>query len=218
MSVAYMIISEQKPFDELVRCIGNQSVFLFGCSECATLCHSGGKIELIKLEKKLRAINIDVTGWTVLEPACHLTINEGLLSRFDEEIKSADALVVFACGDGTQVVGELFPEKKVISGTNTLFLGVKTDIKSFSRRCNMCGSCIVDEFNGLCPITRCPKHMLNGPCGGSEDGMCEVYSDNPCVWEEIYKKSIIKGNYQSIFLHIHQAHDWSNSQLLKKDR
>ncbi|MDG6219220.1 MAG: methylenetetrahydrofolate reductase C-terminal domain-containing protein [Candidatus Thermoplasmatota archaeon] len=213
-----MIISEQKTFEELLKVIGNQSIFLFGCSECATLCHSGGKIEMMKLEKKLRSVHVNVTGWTILEPACHLTSNEDLFLQFNDEIQKADALVVFACGDGTQVVSELFPDKKVLSGTNTLFLGVKTDIKSFQRRCNLCGTCIVDEYNGICPISRCPKHMLNGPCGGSDDGMCEVYTQIPCVWEEIYKKSLSMGNYQLIFSQIHPAHDWSQSQLLKKER
>ncbi len=213
-----MIISEQKPFDELLKRIGDQSVFLFGCSECATLCHSGGKGELIRLEKKLKDAHVTVTGWVVLEPACSLTSNEKIFDRYKDQIDQADALAVFACGDGTQVVSSLFPKKKVISGTNTLFLGVKSSITTFQRRCNMCGTCIVDEFNGICPITRCPKHMLNGPCGGSEDGMCEVYPDMPCVWEEIEKKSKEMGNYQSIFLDFKPSHDWSQSHLMKKER
>ena len=213
-----MIISEQKPFHELLEKIGNQSVFLFGCSECATLCHSGGKRELLKLKKKLVASHILVTGWTVLEPACSLTNNEKLLEEYKDQINQADILAVFGCGDGTQVVSSLFPDKTVISGTNTLFLGVKSSITSFQRRCNMCGTCIVDEFNGICPITRCPKHMLNGPCGGSEDGNCEVYPEMPCVWEEIKKKSEKVGNYQSIFLDVKPSHDWSQSHVLKKER
>lgn len=213
-----MIISEQKDFGELVNRIGSQSVFLFGCSECATLCHSGGKKELIALEKKFLAEHIVVTGWVVLEPACSLKSNEKLFAQYKQAIDDADFLVVFACGDGNQVVSELFPDKTVISGTNTLFLGVKKKAREFQRQCNMCGTCIVDEFNGLCPITRCPKHLLNGPCGGSEDGKCEVYPDMPCIWEKIYEKSREMGNYHLVFQHIHPAHDWSKSHLLKKER
>lgn len=213
-----MIITEQKSFDELKQKIGSKSVFLFGCSECATLCHTGGKRELIKMEKKLSASNIKVTGWTILEPACSLTSNDKSFTEYKKEINDADVIVVFACGDGNQIVSKLFPSKPVISGTNTLFLGAKVDIKSFQRQCNMCGTCIVDEFNGVCPITHCPKHMLNGPCGGSEDGMCEVYSDMPCVWEKIEEMAHKKGNYHSVFLHIHQSHDWSQSHLMEKKR
>ncbi|MBS3748879.1 MAG: methylenetetrahydrofolate reductase C-terminal domain-containing protein [Candidatus Thermoplasmatota archaeon] len=213
-----MIISEQKPFDELLKKIGRRSVFLFGCSECATLCHSGGKRELLKLKKKLIAAHVNVTGWVVLEPACSLTNNEKIFEQYKDQIEQADALAVFACGDGTQVVNSLFPKKSVISGTNTLFLGVKSTITSYERRCNMCGTCIVDEFNGICPITRCPKHMLNGPCGGSEKGNCEVYPDMPCVWEEIKEKAKKLGNYHLIFLNVQPAHDWSQSQVLKKER
>jgi hypothetical protein len=209
-----MIISKQKSFDELLRRIGNRSVFLFGCSECATICHSGGKKELIQLKKRLLNSQIEVTGWVVLEPACSMAHNDAFFTQFNNEIDDADILLVLACGDGTQFVSELYPQKTVISGTDTLFLGVKTDIKTFQRRCNMCGTCIVDEFNGLCPLTRCPKHMLNGPCGGSDHGYCEVYPDMPCVWEEIEKKSRKSGNYNDIFLQVHPAHDWSKSHLL----
>ena len=212
-----MIISEQKSFDKLLDQVDNQSIFLLGCSECATLCHTGGKKELIQLEKKFLAAHIVVTGWLVLEPACSLTNNEKLLDQYKQEINDADVLIVFACGDGTQIVSELFPSKKVISGTNTLFLGVKTHDRSFHRRCNLCGTCIVDEFNGICPITRCPKHMLNGPCGGSENGKCEVYPEMPCVWEEIERKAREVGNYNHIFLHVFPAHDWSQSHLLKRE-
>lgn len=213
-----MIISEQKPFEELLDRIGSQSVFLFGCSECATLCHTGGKKELLQLEKRFRDAHVPVTGWVVLEPACSLTNNDSLFAKYEKQINKADVLIVFACGDGNQIVSELFPSKTVLSGTNTLFLGAKTSIRTFQRRCNMCGTCIVDEFNGICPITRCPKHMLNGPCGGSENGKCEVYPEMPCVWEEIEQKAHELGNYHNVFLHIHPAHDWSNSHLLKKER
>lgn len=212
-----MIISEQKSFDELLDQVDNQSVFLFGCSECATLCHSGGKKELIYLEKKFRSSHVTITGWAVLEPACSLTNNDKILAEYEHEIQQADLLLVFACGDGTQIVNELFPTKRVISATNTLFLGAKTSIKTFQRRCNMCGTCIVDDFNGLCPITRCPKQMLNGPCGGSENGFCEVYPEMYCIWEEIEKKARINQNYDRIFLQIRPAHDWSRSHYLKKE-
>src|SRR6056297_1242039 len=116
-----MIISERKPFNELLKKIGNRSVFLFGCSECATLCHSGGKRELLTLKKKLIASHIKVTGWVVLEPACSLTNNQKIFEQYNDQINQAAVLAVFACGDGTQVVSSLFPKKPVISGTNTLF-------------------------------------------------------------------------------------------------
>lgn len=213
-----MIITEQKSFDDLIKKIGNQSVFLFGCSECATLCHTGGKRELIQIEKKLLTVHVKVTGWMILEPACSLTNNEKMIENNKKKIDEADLIIVFACGDGNQIVSELFPDKRIISGTNTLFLGAKTDIKSFQRRCNLCGTCIVEKFNGICPLTRCPKQMLNGPCGGSENGKCEVYDTMPCVWELIEEKAKIMRNYNDIFLQIQPAHDWSNSQRLSKER
>ncbi|MHB1415473.1 MAG: methylenetetrahydrofolate reductase C-terminal domain-containing protein [Chloroflexota bacterium] len=47
--------------------------------------------------------------------------------------------------------------------------------------CQMCGQCALRYTGFVCPMS-CPKQLRNGPCGGSENGRCEVYPDRPCVW------------------------------------
>ncbi len=48
-----MIITKQKNFDELLKILGNGPVFLIGCSECATLCHTGGEDEILTMKEAL---------------------------------------------------------------------------------------------------------------------------------------------------------------------
>jgi hypothetical protein len=185
-----MIITEQKPFKSIIKNINGDSIFLIGCNQCAALCHTGGEPEIRDLLNKFKNTDIKVTGWLILDPACHLLNNKRLLKPHKTKIEKADNLLVFSCGNGVQVISTLYPNKHVISGTNTLFLGAEINHGSFDIHCTFCGSCIIYEFGGLCPIARCPKNMLNGPCGGSKDGKCEVFKEIDCIWEIIIRKKL----------------------------
>lgn len=208
-----MIISKQKSFDEILSAIKKRSVFVMGCGECATVCHSGGETEVKTICHQLEENNVVVTGWIVLDPACHLLNDKRLLRSYRDKIDETDVILVLACGNGVQTIAGLYPKKEVITGTDSLFLGEIKRVDQFERRCNLCGSCIVDEFAGLCPLSRCPKHLLNGPCGGAKDGMCEVDEHIPCVWVEILNKQ--KNVHQGKkFLQIIPPHDWSNSTVM----
>ncbi|MCK5301312.1 MAG: methylenetetrahydrofolate reductase C-terminal domain-containing protein, partial [Thermoplasmatales archaeon] len=99
----------------------------------------------------------------------------------------------------------------VISGTDTIFLGQIKHINEFEKKCNLCGNCIIDKYDGLCPITRCPKNMLNGPCGGSIEGKCEIDNNMDCIWHLIYKK-LKKKNRLKELREIYEPFDWSNSK------
>jgi ferredoxin len=184
-----MIITKKKPFDEIKQLIPSGSVYIFGCSECATLCKTGGAEEVQQMKQRLESEGYTVTGTYVLDPACHKKKSRLLLREEMGIIQETDHLLVLACGDGMQVVASLFPEKHVVSGTDTLFLGAEDKRYVFGKRCDLCGTCIAESFNGICPIGRCPKQMLNGPCGGSVDGHCELSKDLPCVWQEIIDKA-----------------------------
>lgn len=208
-----MIISRQKPFNEILSLINNRSVFVMGCSECATLCHAGGEPEVKEICKNLEENDIVVTGWIILDPACHLLNDKRLLKSYREDIQRTDVILVLACGNGVQTVAELYPDKDVITGTDTLFLGEIKHVDQFERRCNLCGTCIVNEFNGLCPLSRCPKHLLNGPCGGAKDGKCEVDENMPCVWVEILNKQKMLDQKEKFF-RIIPPHDWSKSTIM----
>jgi len=205
-----MIITKQKDFNELLSSIGKEPVFIIGCSECATMCHTGGEKEVLEMKVTLEDKNITVTGWVILEPACHLQNDKRILRKYKDEVNKANKILVLACGNGIQTVSEIIENADVIAGNDTLFLGEIKRANEFEKRCNMCGDCIEDLFGGFCPVSRCPKSMLNGPCGGSIDGKCEVDSNIDCVWDLIYKRLKEKKQLQLLKI-IQEPKDWSKS-------
>ena len=205
-----MIITKQKELNDLLNSIKDGPVFIIGCSECATLCHTGGEEEIKSMIESLRKKNIETTGWVVLDPACNLLNDKRLLKNYKKEIEKAKKILVLACGNGIQTVSEIINNVDVIAGTDTLFLGEIKRIGDFEKRCVMCGDCIEDLFEGICPISRCPKVMLNGPCGGSINGKCEVNDNTDCVWDIIYKRLKEKGELYRL-KEIRKPKDWSKS-------
>ena len=205
-----MIITKQKKLEDLIESIGKGPVFLVGCSECATLCHTGGEEEILALKDALEKENIEVSDWIILDPACHLNNDKRLLKSHKNNIEKSKSILIMACGNGVQTVGEIYSDKKIITGTDTLFLGEISRINKFDRRCNLCGDCILNLFNGLCPITRCPKSMLNGPCGGVREGKCEINPDLDCIWDIIYK-NLKKSGKLDYLKEIQKPKDWSYS-------
>ena len=210
-----MIITKQKEFDDLLSHIGEGPVFIVGCSECATLCHTGGEDEILAMKDVLRKKNINVTGYVILEPACNLQNDKRLLRKHEKEIDNAKRILVLACGNGVQTVSEILDDFEIIPGTDTLFLGEIKHANEFEKRCNLCGECIQDIFGGICPISRCPKNMLNGPCGGLKDGKCEINSDMDCVWDLIYKR-LKKSGQLHLIKDIIKPKDWSKSNEMKR--
>ena len=210
-----MIITKQKPLSEILRGVGKGPVFLIGCNECATHCHTGGNDELVKMKETFEQRNIPVTGVIVLEPACHLNNDKRMLKGYAKQLSTSEKILVFACGNGVQTVAEIFPEKNVLTGTDTLFLGEITRGTEFDKRCVQCGECVVDNFGGFCTVSRCPKGMLNGPCGGSSGGKCEVSKEMDCVWDQVYQDLKKKGKLQML-LAIQKPKDWSKSSEQKR--
>ena len=212
-----MIITRQRPLDQILDRIGSHPVFLIGCSECATLCGTGGKDELATLTRTLTERKIPVQGTLVLEPACHLLNSRRLLAPLSEAMNQSGVILVMACGNGVQTVKELYPTKDVISGTDALFVGEITRAGTYEKRCSLCGDCLLDEYGGLCPIARCPKSMLNGPCGGITHGKCEQNPTMPCVWDQIYQTLKENGNL-GLLKNIHPPKDWSKTREVKISR
>ncbi len=209
-----MIITKQKDFTELLRCIESKPVFIIGCNECATLCHTGGKDEVLALKEALEKKQIPVSGWVILEPACHLMNDKRMLKEYAKELSKTDTVLVLACGNGVQTIADILSEKEIIAGTDTLFLGKISRVNEFDKRCMLCGECLLDNFEGFCPVTRCPKSMLNGPCGGSSNGKCEINSEMECVWDCIYQKLKKKGKLD-VMLAIQEPKDWSKASEFK---
>ena len=210
-----MIITKQKEIQNILNLVGDGPVFIVGCSECATLCNTGGEKEVKEMKKILEEKKIDVTGFVILDPACHFLNDKRILKNYKNEIENAKKVLVLACGNGVQTVAELMQDIEVVSGTDALFLGEIKRLGDFERRCNICGECIVDLYDGLCPLSRCPKSMLNGPCGGSINGKCEVSEDLDCVWDLIFKRLKADNNLHKLKVLV-EPKDWSKSIEMRR--
>ncbi len=187
-----MIILEQKPFEEILDSLkGKEKIFLVGCTLCATTCGVGGEKEVKEMAARLKGEKKMVTGWAVLDPACHLLESKKAFHKHKEELAESDAILVLSCGSGVQTVREGM-KGLVRPGCNTLFLGeiarLGEKVKHFEERCSLCGDCLLDLTGGYCPVTLCSKGLLNGPCGGSQDGKCEVDPERDCGWVLIYEE------------------------------
>jgi hypothetical protein len=89
-------------------------------------------------------------------------------------------------------------------------MGTLEEQAIWTEKCLGCGDCMLAQFGGVCPVTRCAKRLLNGPCGGSTETHCEVDEDRPCAWQLIYAR--LKNIDQLDRLdEIVPAKDWSSS-------
>ncbi len=161
-------------------------VFIVGCGNCATVCQTGGEKQVEEMAKKIGEIK-NIIGITVIENPCDERLAKKELSKEVIE-KQPDALLVMACGVGVQTLTELF-NIPCIPALDTEFLGKVERVGRFFERCRACGDCLLYETSGICPVTRCAKGLLNGPCGGQADGKCEVGGwQNDCAWVLIFEK------------------------------
>jgi ferredoxin len=172
--------------------LGAKKVFLMGCGECATVAHTGGEAELIKAQQTLEAAGYEVTGYVVGAVACHTGGTKLEMRKHQAQIDDADAVVVLACGAGVQTAADAI-KKPVYPGLESIFLGNVVRNGVFEERCQMCGDCVLDKTAGVCPVTTCPKGLLNGPCGGMWDGMCEVLTDRECTHVKIHQRLAEQG-------------------------
>ncbi|MGD9779782.1 methylenetetrahydrofolate reductase C-terminal domain-containing protein [Methanomethylovorans sp.] len=182
-----MIISSSKPLDEILAALkGIDNIFVIGCNVCAAKLHVGGEPEVLDMCEKLKTAGKHVVGWVLPTAACSIRSRETLLEK-NTDIQKADAILVMACGSGTSVVARLV-DVPVYPSNNTDSLGGRTADQVLPQLCEMCGACNIQEFGGICPKASCPKSLLNGPCGGSMSGKCEVDPEKDCAWELIYRQ------------------------------
>ncbi|MEE8403107.1 MAG: methylenetetrahydrofolate reductase C-terminal domain-containing protein [Candidatus Hydrothermarchaeaceae archaeon] len=184
-----MIIVEQKKIEELAESLeGKKNVLIVGCNGCVGIHQQGGErqaeelAELFKMDKRLKGTNPKTT--TVLRQ-CDKSIVKDALSGL---AKNADAILSMACGAGVQVVAEAF-DIPALPAHNTSFIGVQErESDTFYERCIACGNCILQRTGGICPVARCPKSHMNGPCGGVYNGKCETDKNRDCAWILIYNR------------------------------
>jgi len=208
-----MIVTEKKNIAELLENVKDyKRFFLLGCSECATLCGTGGEPELKAMKETLEAEGKEVKGAFVAKTGCQVLGTKIELKGFKEALDDVDCVIVMSCGAGTQSAVEIFPNKAVYPSNNSLFLGNMTRLQMFDERCSLCGECLLDKTGGICPLTACPKGILNGPCGGTSDGNCEVSPDIKCAWVRIYERMKNIDRLDVLKKTVIDAKDWSKSQ------
>lgn len=185
-----MIITEQKPLKEILETLKEYNkVFLIGCGECATTCKTGGEDELAKMKVELEKEGKSVLGVCIPGAPCVAAQAKTELAKNMKALREAEAVLVLACGLGVQSVKDNDRLGLVVlPACNTLFGAVMDAQGNFYEKCSMCGECVLDITAGICPITLCPKGLLNGPCGGMDKGKCEVDKEKDCAWVLIYKE------------------------------
>jgi len=208
-----MIIAEWKPIDELLEMLaGKKKLLLVGCATCVAECAAGGEREvetlapLLAMARAQRGEPLEVVTRTI-ERQCEWEFVEEL----KDQAAAADVIMSLACGIGCQALAERFADKTVVPGVNTTSLAIRESPGLWAARCAACGDCVLDETFGLCPIARCAKSLLNGPCGGTrEGGKCEVDENIDCIWYLIFERAKARGAVDSL-LKVRSCRSWANS-------
>jgi ferredoxin len=185
-----MIIAEIKPFQEIKNSLKKYNkILIAGCGSCVTICLSGGKKQVELLASALRtARKVEGDEIIVGEKVIPRQCEPKFVDMIKDEASQYDVILSMGCGAGVQEIAERLGNIPVLPALNTTFLGVSDGEGHFTEMCSACGDCILTLTGGICPVTRCPKGLLNGPCGGTKNGKCEVSQDIPCAWVLIYEK------------------------------
>ena len=179
-----MIIAKQKDRVEIEQMIAPYNkILIVGCGACMTFCSAGGPEEVEKLAENLISGR---EGLIIDKSMIPRQCSEKFIRRLEDKVQDFEAILSMACGNGVQAVARRFPDKQVLPALNTQFIGIEKEPGVWTEMCIACGDCILWKTAGICPVTRCAKGLLNGPCGGSQEGRCEVSKDIPCAWQEIY--------------------------------
>jgi len=203
-----MIISEQKPFEEITGYLnGENSVFILGCNGCAQSSGTGGPLQVEEMTKKLEEAGKKVAGTMVIDFLCEKALVKSRLRARTEQVKAADSMLVMTCGVGVQAVAASVA-KVCHPACNTINLGGSRGEWRGAERCAECGDCLLEYTGGICPLTACTKGLISGACGGASNGKCELSPEKDCGWELIYErlKSVNQLDKLRQFI---PPHDWS---------
>jgi ferredoxin len=190
-------ITQTKSEEEIDRLLnGLGRIFIVGCGTCVTLTRTGGEPEVTAMNKRLSEKGKLITGQMVVAVACDNLTRE-ILAEFGPQIDQADALLIMTCAFGVQTIARQL-QKMVVPALNTVFIGKETAVGEFNEICTQCGTCIIGETGGICPVTSCHKGLVNGPCGGTNNGKCEIDTLKDCVWTQIYNRLTDLGRLDSM--------------------
>jgi ferredoxin len=185
-----MIVAQRKTIPDLLSIVEqHKKLLVLGCGTCVTVCLAGGTRETsiissaLRMAARLKKLPLEVEELTIERQCDNVFIEQAA-----EAIERSDALLSLGCGAGVQAMAERFTTKPVYAGLDTAFIGILEERGVWTEKCAACGSCELHNYGGICPITRCAKSMLNGPCSGSREDRCEVNADRPCAWQQIYQR------------------------------
>jgi ferredoxin len=206
-------MAQPKPIEEIINEIKDfDNILVAGCDGCVTICEAGGMKEVEILASALRMYftnrqkKIEI-GEVSLTRQC----DKEYLAELKDRIGAYDAVVSIACGAGVQFMVEMYNKMRIFPGVNTCFIGVTEEKGVWTERCQACGACILASTGGICPVARCSKRILNGPCGGSSNGKCEIDKKVPCGWQLIYERLKELGELKR-FEEPASAKDWLTSR------
>ena len=185
-----MIVAERKTIPELLEVVKqHNSLLVLGCGTCVTVCLAGGEREVsiissaLRMAARLAGHTIDIEELTIERQCDNVFIEQAA-----EAIERNEAVLSLGCGAGVQAIAERYTDKPVYAGLDTAFIGILEERGIWTEKCSACGACVLSEYGGICPMTRCAKKLLNGPCGGSKEDRCEVAPDRQCAWQLIYNR------------------------------
>jgi len=206
-----MIVAERKPFQEIKQMVeGYDNILTVGCGTCVAVCLAGGQKEVgvlnaeLKIARKLAGAPLTI-GAACVERQCDMEF----LAELDDLVGQYDAVISMACGVGVQFMAERYPDTPIFPAVNTSGLSANRDVGWYEEKCRACGTCVLGETAGICPVTMCAKSLFNGPCGGTNLGSCEIHTDQPCAWFKIHERLSQQGRLDNI-IKIHPAPDWRN--------
>ncbi len=195
-----MIVADRKSLEEILAMVeDNKKILIAGCKGCVTVCNVGGlkEVEILasamKIARKKQGNEIDID-IQVLEGQCDIEYVAGIR----ENVGDYEAVISIACGVGPKFLSDMYKDQTFYPGVNTTFFGGATQHGVWEERCAGCGTCVIHNFGGLCPIARCAKSLMNGPCGGSSAGICEVNKDTECIWDSIVRKKMDAGKLEDL--------------------
>jgi len=208
-----MIVAEQKSLEEIKELVGDANkVLVLGCGTCVTVCFAGGSREAAIVAAELRmASKLDASPKDVTDATVQRQCEWEYLDQAAEQVGNVDVVLSLGCGVGVQAIVERFPNAWVVPGLNTTFMGMPIEQGVWAERCAACGDCILGLTGGICPIARCSKSLLNGPCGGSIDGHCEINPEIACAWQLIYDRLKSKGKLE-VLMDIQPPKNWRTSR------
>lgn len=180
-------ITRQKSFDEIKEQLADSDrLFIVGCGTCATMTKTGGIDQVLEMKDRIQELGKWVSGWTVIPTACD-EMTEVTMKENRGAIQSASRILAMTCALGVHRMS-LYIDHPVIPMLDTLFIAVEDTPGHFREVCAQCGQCLLGETAGICPITTCHKGLVNGPCGGTNNGKCEVDKEKDCAWTLIYER------------------------------